>query len=84
MSSPLPLQPLSVDAVTAVLFETDVAAPALLQAADALCVPPKVDDEYLGADVTVVALLSSLTVTLRDCRDSLTDDDASDEVLEPF
>ena len=84
MSSPLPLQPLSVDAVTAVLLETDVAAPALLQAADALCVPLKVDDEYLGVDVTVVALLSSVTVTLRDCRDSVAADDASDEVLEPF
>ena len=70
--------------MAAVVFETDVAAPALLQAADALCVPLKVDDDCLGVDVTVAALLSSVTVTLRDCRDSMAADDAQDEVLEPF
>jgi len=67
-----------------VLLEADVAAPALLQAADVLLVPPRADIDRLGVEVTVAASLSSMTVTLRDCRDSMAADDASDEVLEPF
>jgi len=68
---------LSIDVAAAVLLEIDAAAPALLRAADALCVPFKVDDECFDVDVTVAVLSLSLTMTFRDCRD-----DASDEVLE--
>ena len=66
------------------LLEADVAAAALLRAADALFVPPTADVDRLGVDVTVAASLSSVTVMLRDCRDSMTADDTSDEVLEPL
>ena len=72
------------DAMVTVLLEADIAAPALLRAADVFLVPPTTDVDRLDVDVTVAASLSFVTVKIRDCRDSMTADDTSDEVLEPL
>ena len=76
------LRPSSIDAMVTVLLEADVAAPALLRAADALLVPLKVDVDLVGVDVMTPVSLTSVAMTFFPRRASTTVGDVSDVLLD--